>query len=113
MGLGWVYHSSTLTRIMAAIIALISNWWNVYSRLAIPEKHAEAITSRPLLLEAVGVMAKASRQRFVRLCSTHAAAEKITKVTQTISQFLTSLTALQLDFQQKVEGNNSTSIYRF
>ena len=86
---------------MAAIIALISNWWNVYSRLAIPEKHAEAITSRPLLLEAVGVMAKASRQRFVRLCSTHAAAEKITIVTQTISLPLTSLTALQLDFQQR------------
>ena len=29
---------------MAGIVALISNWWNVYTRLAIPEKHAEAIT---------------------------------------------------------------------
>ena len=98
---GFTTQDLASTRIMAAIIALISNWWNVYSRLAIPEKHAEAITSRPLLLDAVGVMVKTSRQRFVRLCSTHAAAEKITKVTQAISQFLTSLTASQLDFQQR------------
>ncbi|MCH2208131.1 MAG: hypothetical protein MK132_19975 [Lentisphaerales bacterium] len=62
---------------------------------------SEAITSRPLLLDVVGVMVKTSRQRFVCLCSTHAAADKITKVTQAISQFLTSLTALQLDFQQR------------
>ena len=98
---GFTTQDLASTRIIAAIIALISNWWNVYSRLAIPEKHAEAITRRPLLLDAVGVMVKTSRQRFVRLCSTHAAAEKITKVTQAISQFLTSLTASQLDFQQR------------
>ena len=98
---GFTTQDLASTRIMAAIIALVSNWWNVYSRLAIPEKHAEAITSRPLLLDAVGGMIKTSRQRFIRLCSTHAAAEKITKVTQEISQFLTSLTASQLDFKQK------------
>ena len=39
---------------MAAMVALVANWWNIYTRLAIPTKHAEAITSRPWLLEAVG-----------------------------------------------------------
>jgi hypothetical protein len=37
-----------------ATIALVYNWWSLFTRLAIPEKHAEAITSRPLLLNAVG-----------------------------------------------------------
>lgn len=89
------------TRIMAAIVALISNWWSIYTRLAIPEKHAEAITSRPLLLDAVGIMVKTSRQRFIRLCSSNAAAEKIAKITQEISAFLTFLTASQLDFKER------------
>ena len=73
---------------MASLVALISNWWNLYTRLAIPEKHAEAITSRPLLLDAVGIMVKTSRERFVRLCASNPAFEKIDKITQEISEYL-------------------------
>jgi hypothetical protein len=98
---GFTTQDLASTRIMASLVALISNWWNVYTRLAIPEKHAEAITSRPLLLDAVGIMVKTSRQRFVRLCSSNAAFEKIAKITQEISAFLTSLAASQLDFKQR------------
>ena len=96
---GFTTQDLASTRIMAGVIALISNWWNFYARLAISEKHAEAITSRPLLLNAVGVMVKTSRQRFIRLCSNNAASEKIAKITQGISLFLTDLTASQLDFK--------------
>ena len=41
-------------QVMARIIALVYNWWSLYVRLATPERHAEAITSRPLLLYGVG-----------------------------------------------------------
>ena len=40
-------------QIMARFIALIYNWWNLFVRLAEPDKHLEAITSRPLLLSAI------------------------------------------------------------
>jgi hypothetical protein len=30
-------------------VALIYNWWSLFVRLADPEHHREAITSRPLL----------------------------------------------------------------
>src|SRR4051794_31933795 len=36
-------------QILARIIALIYNWWSLYTRLAIPHRHTEATTSRPLL----------------------------------------------------------------
>jgi hypothetical protein len=39
---------------MARIVALIFNWWNLFVRLADPDHHREAITSRPLLLHAIG-----------------------------------------------------------
>ena len=51
---GFTTHDLKRCQIMARIIALIYNWWSLFVRLAIPEKHAEAITSRPLLLNAVG-----------------------------------------------------------
>ena len=35
---------------MARIVALVYNWWTLFVRLAHPDKHLEAITSRPLLL---------------------------------------------------------------
>ncbi|CAN5352036.1 hypothetical protein BH10PSE19_BH10PSE19_15620 [soil metagenome] len=41
-------------RFMSRAVALIYNWWNLLVRLAEPDKHLEAITSRPLLLHAVG-----------------------------------------------------------
>ncbi len=51
---GYTTHDMKRCQIMARIIALIYNWWSLYVRLAIPERHAEAITSRPLLLYGVG-----------------------------------------------------------
>jgi hypothetical protein len=35
------------------MVALIYNWWSLFVRLADPQHHREAITSRPLLLSAI------------------------------------------------------------
>jgi len=51
---GFTTHDLKRCQIMARHTALIYNWWNLFSRLAIPEKHIEALSSRPLLLHAVG-----------------------------------------------------------
>src|SRR4029077_6484947 len=40
-------------RLVAGTVALVYNWWNLFTRLADPEHHREALTSRPLLLSAV------------------------------------------------------------
>jgi hypothetical protein len=37
-----------IARMIARMIALIYNWWNIFARLANPDKHMEAITSLPL-----------------------------------------------------------------
>lgn len=43
---GFATHQIKSCRLMARTIALVYNWWNLFVRLAIPEKHHEAITSR-------------------------------------------------------------------
>jgi hypothetical protein len=40
-------------RLAARIVALAYNWWSLFVRLAEPEQHLEAVTSRPLLLTAI------------------------------------------------------------
>ena len=49
---GFTTHDLARCRLTARMVALVDNGWNIYVRLAEPDKHLEAITSRPLLLAA-------------------------------------------------------------
>lgn len=58
-------------RLMARFVALVFNWWTLFVRLADPDCHREAITSRPLLLCAIGRCATHAGQTTFRVRSTH------------------------------------------
>lgn len=74
-------------RLMARTVALVYNWWNIFVRLAEPEKHLEAITSRPLLLHAVGKQISHSGQTIVSISSTHGKINKVQKLLTRIVGF--------------------------
>jgi len=98
---GWGgYTTRDLKRcgLMARIVALVYNWWSLYVRLAHPDKHLEAITSRPLLLHAVGKQTHHQGQTMVTITSAHAKSEKVQRILDEISRFLAILktTAEQL-----------------
>ena len=57
---------------MARAVALIYNWWSWYVRAANPEARREALTSRPLLLAAVGRTAHSAGQTMLYLTPMHA-----------------------------------------
>jgi hypothetical protein len=84
--------------IIGKFIALIYDWWNIFVRLIDPTSHREAITSRPLLLNAVGKLTQHGRQKILTITSTHAKIEKVTKILTSISSFFKLLqqTAEQL-----------------
>jgi Transposase DDE domain group 1 len=100
---GFTTHDLKRCQIMARLIALIYNWWSLFTRLAIPEKHAEAITSRPLLLNAVGKQTLHSGQTTVTLTSLHAKAPQMQTALRTVSAFLATIrhAAEQLTYPQK------------
>ena len=58
-------------RLISRMTALIYNWWTLFVRLAIPDSHREAITSRPLLLSSVSRMIQSGRQKTIRITSQH------------------------------------------
>ncbi len=51
---GFVTKQLKTSQIMARMVSLVYNWWNLFMRLAIPDKHHEVITSRPLMLSSIG-----------------------------------------------------------
>lgn len=74
--------------IMGRIIALVYNWWTIFMRLGIAEKHAEAITSRPLALHGIARQTRHGNQTTVEITSTHAKASRIVQILTKVSEFL-------------------------
>ena len=64
-------HRSQLT---ARAVALVYNWWSWYVRAANPQARREALTSRPLLLAAVGRAVSHAGQTLLYLTPMHAEA---------------------------------------
>lgn len=76
---------------MARIIALVYNWWTLFVRLANPDSHLEAITSRPLLLSSVGRMIKSGRQQKMLLTSQHGKTKKVQSACRRVMEFFKAL----------------------
>jgi len=90
-------------RITARSIALIYNWWSLFVRLAEPDKHLEAITSRPLLLHSVGKQTTHSGQTCISISSTHGKTKKVQMLLNRIATFFTELKSIaeQLTVEQR------------
>lgn len=80
-------------QLMARMIALVYNWWSLFVRLAIPDKHHEAITSRPLLLSSVGRLTEHGRQKKMVITSTHGDINKLQKAYHRLVSFFRELKA--------------------
>ncbi len=90
---GFTTHDRKRCQIMARITALIYNWWTIYMRLGIPDKHAEAITSRPLALHGIARRTRHSHQTTVEVTSTHSKALVIAAALTKVSGFLKRIKA--------------------
>jgi hypothetical protein len=75
-------------QVMARITAFVYNWWTIFMRLGIPDKHAEAITSRPLALHGIARQTRHSNQTTVEVTSLHSKAHVIALALAKVSGFL-------------------------
>jgi hypothetical protein len=53
---------------MAALVALVANLWNIFSRAIDPERHGEAKTSRPAPQQVVGRLSTHGGRKYL-VCS--------------------------------------------
>ena len=78
-------------RLAARLVALFYDWWSIFVRLAEPSRHLEAITSRPLLLAAIGTRVRHARQTVLKVASSHAKAIPAAKALRAVALFLRAL----------------------
>ncbi|OVE82661.1 hypothetical protein BVY04_00330 [bacterium M21] len=102
------------TQLMASIVALIYNWWNIFCRLAEPDRHMEATTSRPAFQKVIGRLVKTGGQKIIRLSVTGETADWAQRVLTEIGTFLEQvLTAAQLTPTQRWAHVLSRAFSRF
>lgn len=97
-GGGYRTQDSKQCRLVARAVGLIYNWWDLYVRLADPDKHLEGITSRPLLLHAVAKQTSHAGQTHIRISSTHERADRVKQFLTRITDFFESLKACAEQF---------------
>lgn len=78
-------------QIMARLIALFYNWWSLFARLADPDHHREALTSRPLLLHGVARQTRHAGQTRLTVTSCHGRREHVSRALRRISKFFQDL----------------------
>ena len=88
---GFTTHDLKRSQLMARIIALIYNWWTLFVRLINPKKHTEALTSRPLLLHAVGRQTSHGNQTLLSVSSIHGKHKLINLRLTRLADFFKSL----------------------
>jgi hypothetical protein len=105
----------TRCRLLAGSVALIYNWWSLFVRLADLDHRPEAITSRPLLLQAIGRQTRHAGQVTLTITSTHGDQHKARQAYRRIAGFLAWLrqTAGQLDPLQRWYRILSEALKRF
>jgi hypothetical protein len=103
---GWGgFNSQKLVRsqIMMRLVGLVYNWWNIFCRLAEPEVHKEAITSRKSFQNIIGRLVKTGNARTLYVTVTGENAVRVLKQLSDINKFITALksSATQLTKEAK------------
>ncbi|MFK0573860.1 hypothetical protein, partial [Endozoicomonas sp.] len=78
-------------RFISRMVALIYNWWTLFVRLSNPDSHKESITSRPLLMSAIGKLTESGRQKTISITSQHNLMKKIQEMQTNLCGFFDSI----------------------
>jgi hypothetical protein len=84
---------------VARACALVYNWWSWYCRAAHPGARLEAISSRPLLLAAVGKVASHANQTLLYLTPMHGRADILKRLIANIGAALQPVNAAAEQFK--------------
>lgn len=89
-------------RFISRMVALIYNWWTLFVRLGNPGVHKESITSRPLLMSAVGRLTQSGRQKKITLTSQHGLMKRIQALQVDLCDFFKAIKAIAPQLNPKL-----------
>jgi len=82
------------SQLMANLVALFYNWWNLYLRFYDEEHHREAIRTRPMLMSGVGRQIQSGGRRTVKVSLVHEKGDLIAQAVTRISNELHQIRAI-------------------
>ena len=91
---GYTSRSLAPSHLMANLIALFYNWWNLYLRFYDERHHREAIRTRPMLMAGVGRQVQSGGQRTVKVSILHEKGDLIAQIVTQISKELHQIRAI-------------------
>ena len=94
---GWAGFTSRKLKncqLMANLVALFYNWWNLYLRFYDEEHHREAIRSRPMLMAGVARQIQSGGRRTIRVSNLYEKGEVIAQAITAISKELHRIRAI-------------------
>lgn len=97
---GFTTQDLTRSQTMARVCALVYNWWSWYCRAAHPTARMEAITSRSLLLAAVGKAVNHAGQTHLYLTPLHGKAKVLKTLIANIGAALQHIQVAAEQFAQ-------------
>ena len=92
---GFTSRQLSASRLMANLVALFYNWWNLYVRFFDEEHHREAIRSRPMLMQGVGRQVQSGGQRTVKVSILHENQDAIVHAVHLISKELQHIRSIK------------------
>ena len=101
---GWTGYTTQdvkRSQLMARLVALVYNWWGIYTRMGTGGRHREAITTRPALIEGVAERTEHAREVKLEITSLHGKATKIAKLLSGFSAYLHKFLAGATQLDQK------------
>jgi hypothetical protein len=102
---GFTTHDLKRCRFAAMTVALVYNWWSLFTRLAKPTARMEAITSRPFLLSAIARKTHHAGQEHLRISSLHGKADQARTL-------LTGVNRLLQQWKRTAEQLNAKSVWQ-
>jgi hypothetical protein len=88
---GFTTHDLKRCQIIARLIALVYNWWTLFGRLADPDHHREALTSRPLLLHGIARQTRHAGQTRLTITASHGRRHQAVRALRRIATFFEDL----------------------
>jgi hypothetical protein len=91
---GFTSRTFAVTQAFAVMNALVYNWWSIFCRLADPNHHREAITTRPTLLNSIIRQTTHGNQTTLTISSTNGKKQVIIDFFQRVGRWLTQVTTV-------------------
>ena len=105
---GFVTQDLARCRLAARMVALFYDWWNIFVRLAEPDWHREAITSRPLLLHAIAERVRHARQTTIQIASMHARSVPAAEALRASPSSFVAWLKLRSSWRRCIDGGKSS-----